>query len=975
VITSILVFINLNAMAQSTVLSGKIIDKSTKEPLPGANILIEGTSMGTISNVNGEYIIRNLRSGKYNLIVSFIGYSNLKQEVEVLINQRNEINFEMITNTILGEEIVVTAQAQGQMQAINQQMSALTITNIVSKNQIQELPESNAAEAVGRLPGVSLERNGGEGTKVVIRGMQPKYTKVQVDGINMAATGGEDRSVDLSMISPYMLEGIELTKSVMANQDATATGGIVNFIIKEAPKEPMFSIIAQGGYNNLENRYSDYKFAFGGSNRFFNNQLGAFAQFNIEQKDASSDQMGGIEYDYENSRVLTREMYLKDINRKIKRYGATIVLDFALPLTKIKLTSFASRINRDEQQFGIAYRYHENQFGRSLNDIPNNQLSVMTNSLKLEKTFGGFQIGTSLSYAFSFNETPEAIQQEIGYIGINKPFGNLLSTYFIDLDPYSIPDSIKYTDAELVKEMNFGDMTHEESFSKETEFAYELNVSYDFNPIKNLNIKLEIGGKYALKKVLYEQENYIIHFDWGGSQPMKFRDAIIDYYWDQLSDYNRSLKGQLANDFRFSDFVDTNYTENDFLNNKYDFGSVPSLEMFRKIDDLGREQDLYYYDNVNSKVYDFYGNEKFYAFYFMPKIKIANKLTLIPGVRYESNRTDYTGYRGNLLGISFPWNPFYPDTASYVRENDFFLPMMQLFYKPTKWLNIKAGYTHTLQRPDYVDIIPGYLRDRSYIEWHNFKLRPEKAKNIDLQASIFSSKVGLISLGVFHKKISDMIFYTGDKVITEPDDYELPAATRFAHIDYMTNNEYDVFNYGYEFEWQSNFYYLPGILKGIVCNLNYTRNISEAKYLRTIIKTEYDENFQPIFTNIDTSYTNPMIMQPDYLFNLTLGFDYKGFSIRGATRFSSHIFKTANWHEELRGYSTNFFRFDLALRQKMPLDGLELFLNINNITNEYERDIIHYKSFTNYHESYGGSLILGIRYQFLKKKEMDEAKD
>ena len=122
-----------------------------------------------------------------------------------------------------GEEVLVTAQASAQQQAINQQLTSKTIKNIVSKKQIQELPEANAAEAVGRLPGVSLVRSGGEGNKLVIRGMAPKYSQIQIDGVTMAATGDQDRSVDLSMISPYMLEGIELTKSVMANQEATAT--------------------------------------------------------------------------------------------------------------------------------------------------------------------------------------------------------------------------------------------------------------------------------------------------------------------------------------------------------------------------------------------------------------------------------------------------------------------------------------------------------------------------------------------------------------------------------------------------------------------------------------------------------------------------------------------------------------------------------------------------------------------------------
>ena len=77
-----------------------------------------------------------------------------------------------------GDVVVVSAQREGQMAAINQQINSISIKNIVSADKIEELPESNAAEAVGRLPGVSLQREGGEGNKVVIRGLAPKYNKV-----------------------------------------------------------------------------------------------------------------------------------------------------------------------------------------------------------------------------------------------------------------------------------------------------------------------------------------------------------------------------------------------------------------------------------------------------------------------------------------------------------------------------------------------------------------------------------------------------------------------------------------------------------------------------------------------------------------------------------------------------------------------------------------------------------------------------
>ena len=84
-----------------------------------------------------------------------------------------------------GEQITVTAQAEGQMAAINQQLSARTITNVVSSARIQELPDANAAESVGKLPGVAILRSGGEGNKVIIRGLSPQYNNIKINGVKM----------------------------------------------------------------------------------------------------------------------------------------------------------------------------------------------------------------------------------------------------------------------------------------------------------------------------------------------------------------------------------------------------------------------------------------------------------------------------------------------------------------------------------------------------------------------------------------------------------------------------------------------------------------------------------------------------------------------------------------------------------------------------------------------------------------------
>lgn len=210
-----------------------------------------------------------------------------------------------------------------------------------------------------------------------------------------------------------------------------------------------------------------------------------------------------------------------------------------------------------------------------------------------------------------------------------------------------------------------------------------------------------------------------------------------------------------------------------------------------------------------------------------------------------------------------------------------------------------------------------------------------------------------------------MIFWTGQKVILDTAFFELPTIMHRQRAAWATNNENDAFNFGYEVEWQSNFWFLPGLLKGLVLNVNYTRNESQAEYLRTRIKLQVDpKTYKSTLINIDTTYTSPMISQPDHLLNLTLGYDYKGFSIRWALRYMSHVFKSANWYEKLRGYSTDFYRYDLQIRQKLPVKGLEFFMNINNMTNELERDVINHLNYASYIENYGRSANIGLRYQY-----------
>ncbi|MDZ7725269.1 MAG: carboxypeptidase-like regulatory domain-containing protein [candidate division KSB1 bacterium] len=186
-----------NFAAPSGEIRGRVVDAENGQALPGANVYLKDTNIGAATDIRGEYVIHDVPPGSYTLVVNYIGYGASEVDVRVSPNETVSADVQMDYTVLTGEDVVVTAQARAQTETINQQISARTVKNIVSATKIQELPEANAAEAVGRLPGVSLERSGGEGTKVLIRGMGAKYTKVQVDGVDMTATSSEDRSTDL----------------------------------------------------------------------------------------------------------------------------------------------------------------------------------------------------------------------------------------------------------------------------------------------------------------------------------------------------------------------------------------------------------------------------------------------------------------------------------------------------------------------------------------------------------------------------------------------------------------------------------------------------------------------------------------------------------------------------------------------------------------------------------------------------------
>ena len=286
-VTLVAVIAATSAFAQKTSnLSGSVKDAQTGDGLPGANVLLVGSGMGATSDVQGRFVVRNIPAGAYTLRVTYLGYEPISTSITVQAGTDMRKDFKLNAVAIEGETIVVTAQAAGQNEAINRQLTSMPVMNAVSAARIQELPDANAAESVGRLPGVSLVRTGGEGAQVVdpgtVAAVQPGHHRRRGDAERRAlreqhrrrqrgCAGGSveflgDRAADLSMISSSMLGGIEVIKAITPDMDATLIGGVVNFGLRKAASAgqsrmarssdaswvPRIDLRAPVGYNNLK---------------------------------------------------------------------------------------------------------------------------------------------------------------------------------------------------------------------------------------------------------------------------------------------------------------------------------------------------------------------------------------------------------------------------------------------------------------------------------------------------------------------------------------------------------------------------------------------------------------------------------------------------------------------------------------------------------------------------------------------------
>lgn len=179
------------------IISGKIVDEQGLA-LPGATIKVSGQSIGTATDINGNFRL-SLPVGTYTIEVGYIGYQTQQITGVTIKNGGNTpLDIALNTESTSLSEVVVTASYNKATTGglLRLQQNASGVTSGLSSQQISALPDKNVGEALKRISGVSTIDN----KKVVVRGIAERYNVAQLDGVTLPSTDVQERSFDFNII-------------------------------------------------------------------------------------------------------------------------------------------------------------------------------------------------------------------------------------------------------------------------------------------------------------------------------------------------------------------------------------------------------------------------------------------------------------------------------------------------------------------------------------------------------------------------------------------------------------------------------------------------------------------------------------------------------------------------------------------------------------------------------------------------------
>lgn len=829
-------------------LAGQVTD-STGAALRGAKVKVQPVGATATTDEHGAFLIAGLPPGDYTVTVSYTGFKEFTRSVTITADQTMQVNALMeVAST--SQQVIVRSSLEGQAQAIETQQTSPNIVNVVTSQQIASLPNASIPDAIGRLPGVTLERDEGEGKYIQIRGTQPRLNQVTVDGVVLPSEEADVSEVKLDAVPADLVGSVEVNKTLSANQPGDAIGGSADLRVRDAGDSPTVSLNAMGGFSPIDN------------NRYLNQLNGTFGdRFGTDKR------LGAIftgSYDYNGRGIDDIEptpdpnfaapyydnMEIRQYLYTRSRYGFSGGLDYRLgqgPANGLPSDIYAHYFYSAFYDDADVYHYVVNDGGGPDFNSSDRREDFFLGMVKL----GGHHVFSKSSLDWNLSAANGRELNAAGDPGVDFPYTGSQTCSF---------DQAATTNPHLPQWDCPG--APNPSLLSATSFVYNPN-NYSMGVLNtadgptdqvNLQASVDYGRQYSLGS---NSGTFQIGFSFLNEH--KYQNTVQDN-WDENPNANVSL-------FTMSNFLGS------FRNSRYYFGAYPygpTTSWSRVISFFNQNPQDFVPDTNANNLEDsanFNLFSRISSGYVMNTLQFG-RFRLQTGLRFEGTQLNIHGFQvatdanGNWLSTTPT------DTVeSYVTP----LPSVQLRYGISDDSDIRAVYGRGLSRPEPYDMVPYVVLSQftspPSVSLGNPNLQPEHANDYDvLYEHFIHANTGVVQGGYFYKELSDPIYYTSS----------LPVATG----QYAGYSVQQIINgstahvQGIELAYMQRFSMLPAMFSGLNLNTNFTWTESQAHGLPGRTDSPALQRQTPVSFNVIPSYTHGR-------FFTSLGLTYQGAFIDG----------------------------------------------------------------------------------------------
>jgi TonB-dependent receptor len=832
--------------AETGTVTGTVSNKATRNLLEGAWVELPALRLSTLVDDTGRYVLSGVPAGTHELVVSYIGLDTERIQVSVGAGQRLVRDFDLTTGIYKMDAFKVVGEREGGAAAITAQRNAPNTMNVVAMDSFGHLPNMSAGEVLMRLPGVAgSPTDEGLAYNFNIRGMPAGLNTVTIDG-GLVTPFGTNRAFEMQSISAALFDQLELTKGHRPDRNADSLGGTVNLKSRSSlnmkeRRRLTYSLSARiapsftdqiplreqhRSHPMLNVSYQELFDVFGGHrnlgvnvNTFYSENAVGFFQ---------------TERDYQNTTeqpayVWSYQTFDNYNNRKQR--SASIKADYRLsPRTRVSVSATASDNIEHSRRRYITRAYSS----QDQNTVPSATTSVVpgwTDKITVIRPVSQSRIDTTNRGPNNYDTRQRRLdlsaEQDFGplqldyaayYARNNLNNGNgqggeltmrLSGTGWIldrtqsELHPKFIPNGgLDYTDWRNY--LPNGNLQCSDSQNDQRVREARFNALYKLPTAMPVALKIGTQWRETLAQTLSRSRRYV----YIGTGPLPADPSIITF--DQIKTGRRMPQ----------------WTTSMFINNR------------KPVDpSLWREDEYYRLQQGYTGAREI--SETVTAGYLMAQGRLGSEGFLgrtgfLGGVRTEKTDDLGIGWVRARVGsssaqqVADPLGSVTRDYANTRREIDGSytksFPSLHLTHDFTQNLKARLAWSTSFGRPGFGELLPSESASEtaSTLTINNAALLPQTAKNWDASIDYYFEPVGNFSVGFFHKTIRNFIV-RNINIGTVPSGNDNGYNGDYADFTlYTSANAGTAYVQGWEFSYQQQFAFLPGLLKGLSGSLNYT---------------------------------------------------------------------------------------------------------------------------------------------------------